>query len=310
MPPFDINNAMSDPRVALGIGLLTTRTPQEGISQGIGLLSQQSQLARQREKDRQDQEYRKLMMEMKQKEADAPKYRTVGTDLVDMNTMQPVYRAPAPALTPYQEITLGNAAEDRDYRHKLQQEKLEREQKEKRDKALDSGAERYSKAIESSGIGDVLGSVESFENLTQGIEDIPGYGAGAAKPAWALDDTGKAIRQEVATIRNNILKARSGGAVTPSEADRLLQELGDGIGSTDQQLLYGINKVKNMLAGKQRNLEAGYDPGAIDLYRERGGTITSDRFKATSNTPAPAAPPAAPIDPGLDAELRRRGLLK
>ena len=39
MAEFDINSFLSSPAAALGIGLLTSRTPQEGISQGVGLLS-------------------------------------------------------------------------------------------------------------------------------------------------------------------------------------------------------------------------------------------------------------------------------
>ena len=58
MPPFDINSALSDPRVALGIGLLTARTPQEGISQGVGLLSKQSELERQRRQDELERRYK------------------------------------------------------------------------------------------------------------------------------------------------------------------------------------------------------------------------------------------------------------
>lgn len=69
MPPFDINAALSDPRVALGIGLLTTRTPQEGISQGVGLLSKQSEMERERKKQQMDEEYKKAVLEMKQREA-------------------------------------------------------------------------------------------------------------------------------------------------------------------------------------------------------------------------------------------------
>ena len=36
---FDINSLLSNPIAALGIGLLTSKTPQEGIKQGFGLLS-------------------------------------------------------------------------------------------------------------------------------------------------------------------------------------------------------------------------------------------------------------------------------
>ena len=59
---IDFNTAMSDPRVAFGLGLLSTKTPQEGIAQGIGLLSQQSTLKRQQMLDELDKKYKEAQI--------------------------------------------------------------------------------------------------------------------------------------------------------------------------------------------------------------------------------------------------------
>lgn len=65
---FDINNFLSNPIAALGIGLLTSNTPQEGIKQGMGLLSAQSERKRQEQQDKLNQ----LLLTMKIKEAGQP----------------------------------------------------------------------------------------------------------------------------------------------------------------------------------------------------------------------------------------------
>lgn len=308
---FDINAAMSDPRVALGIGLLSTRTPQEGIAQGMGLLSKQSEVKRQQKMDELERLYKtaqikhlddpstsfgKLIAERDSLAPNDPKRALYDAQIQKENTISNPY---VMGPNPYQQIQLQNQEEDRNW--KRDQAILAAE--EKRNNNLSGQAEKYAKAIESSGIGDIHGAVNRFENLTTGLEDIPGFGAGKILPDVMQDDTGKAIRQEVATIRNSILKARSGGAVTPQESDRLLQELGDGYGKTDAQLRYGISNVRKMMESKLGNIEAGYDPAALDMYQQRGGTIRKSGGKAD---PAPSM--SNTIDPALDAEMTRRGL--
>ena len=87
------------------------------------------------------------------------------------------------------------------------------------------------KQVEKSGLPELGTTLKTLDEVLGGIDDvkgdIPGVGPlDANKPDAALPPKGKQIRQLSAQLRNSILKARSGGAVTPQEATRLLQELG------------------------------------------------------------------------------------
>lgn len=148
----------------------------------------------------------------------------------------------------------------------------------KKDTALRQGVEKYSKQLTDSGIADLLNSVTQFNNSTQNIEDLPGFGATYAAPDFAISEAGRDLRQTVATIRNNILRARSGGAVTPQEADRLLEELGEGFTKNDAQLKQGIANIEAILREKLTNINAGYGKDVLDQYVANGGNVRLDRL--------------------------------
>lgn len=62
MPPFDFESLMQNPIAAMGIGLLTSNTPQEGIKQGFGLLNAASERKRQKELDKLREEELRMKM--------------------------------------------------------------------------------------------------------------------------------------------------------------------------------------------------------------------------------------------------------
>jgi len=157
---------------------------------------------------------------------------------------------------------------------------------------IEKNTQKLSSTLDKSGIVDLVGSLESITSIINANpEDIPGMGKGAAIPAFALSTEGKILRQSVATLRNSILKARSGGAVTPQEASRLLEELGSGAGKTDKQLRIGIGKVIKRFQDTLQNIKGGFRQEAVEKLAERSGGDIFGRINALSiNTGGKQAP--------------------
>jgi hypothetical protein len=82
------------------------------------------------------------------------------------------------------------------------------------------------------------------------------------------------MNQAYAGVRNQILKARAGAAVTPSEAERFLQEIGDPYTGDYKQRLesFSSQRRKEYLDKLQAYQEAGFDiPQSLQIG---GGTET------------------------------------
>lgn len=164
--------------------------------------------------------------------------------------------------------------------------------------------ERLSRDLDKGGLPELDTSVRALEAAMTKFEgrNLPGFGEVAgALPDWMVSGEGKELRQTYAAVRNAILKARSGGAVTDGEARRLLQELGEGFGRGDDLARQGVINVRNILNEKLLNVRGGYTPEAIGMYEERGGLNLSGvqrQALPAGVTPQPiqqgAVRPAAP----------------
>lgn len=178
---------------------------------------------------------------------------------------------------------------------------------EARQKKIEAEAERYGKTLESTGLSELLSAAERAANVAAGEGDIAGYGPAVnALPSFLVSQAGKNNRQEISGLKNTILKARSGGAVTPQEAERLGSEIGDNIGSDDMLLRKGINNVSSTLAEKLANAQSAFSPEAIQLYEGRGGIGAGFASKYRKSAETPAIQPMT-IDPAAArAELERR----
>jgi hypothetical protein len=152
-------------------------------------------------------------------------------------------------------------------------------------------------------------NVPQFESLLSDVEadiakvkDIPGYGGIMGNlPTYLQSEEGRALRQKIATLRNLTLKDRSGAAVTNQELSRLLEELGTGMLKSDADLKRGLAGVRKNLDAVKQNVVAGVDDATLNEYQQRGG-MQLKRGGA-------AKPPASDLG-GIEAELKRRGLLK
>ena len=217
-------------------------------------------------------------------QAQQPEYKVVGNQMLKMDkaagTVEPIYSAPNQP-TEYQQMRVDM---QREQNQRMADDRA-RIQKESQDKALQAQTEKYSKTLESTGLSDLLSAAERAKNAVSGEGDIPGYGEiVGALPDWMSSQAGKDTRQSIAELQNALLKARSGGAVTPGEYDRLKSELGAGFGRGDANLRKGIANVTATLQNKMRNAQAGYSPEAVGLYEERGG-LTGRNLNSTIKPP-------------------------
>jgi hypothetical protein len=166
-----------------------------------------------------------------------------------------------------------------------------------KEKIKNEGTRNLSESIEKGGVTELLTSLKKLDAaIPGGIEgseadgDIPGIGGAAnitelslplignvGKVGYgALSDEGKKVKQLVANIRNAILKARSGGAVSDGEADRMLEEIGLGLAKGDADLRRGLQGVKDILKSRLQLIEAGADPEILSAFRKRPGAITTE----------------------------------
>jgi hypothetical protein len=154
----------------------------------------------------------------------------------------------------------------------------------------EKGVMKISDKFEKSGIPEILPALERIDELLisaglpQGIDtvdpkkDVPGFGRAAGLlPDILVTRAGEDLRQDVNSLVNILLKARSGGAVTPQEASRLAAELKGA--NTDRALVRGLRNLKSTLDQKMKNTLAGVSVDSKNLYTERNpGVIDSSIF--------------------------------
>ena len=113
-----------------------------------------------------------------------------------------------------------------------------------------------------------------------GISNVSGaslFGVNVGSPArLLLSEEGKNVRQLADNVKNALLKARSGGAVTDNEASRLTQELGQGLFSTDNDFRRGLKNIKDIFRDKVALIESGSDPDILADYRRQKGALTTE----------------------------------
>lgn len=166
---------------------------------------------------------------------------------------------------------------------------------EKEQGAVNTETRRLSSKLVDEGITDLESAitiadteVSKYFDPTTGqrkTNDIPGYGGlDSMRPNFLLGAEGKSLRNQLATVRNLILKARSGAAVTDPEMMRLAEELGTAMGQGEAEMIQAYTNVKKRLAHVKGGIYAGFAPEVVDTYESRLG----------ANAPRLQAPQAAP----------------
>jgi hypothetical protein len=145
---------------------------------------------------------------------------------------------------------------------------------------------KFSEAMTRMGVPELKGDVDRvsgllgpyYEGGEREGEGIEGVGGGGWKPNRMVGDDAIKLRQGLASVRNKLLKLRSGAAVTDPEMARFAQELVerlDGL-STDRELLLTwpaiVEGVRNVEAG----IAAGYDPEVREVFYEQYRELTGE----------------------------------
>ncbi len=142
-------------------------------------------------------------------------------------------------------------------------------------KTLDRDVQKLSGNITKAMLPDLQAGIAQIDDeLRPYIESnsgLPGMGGLSNLGDWAFTEGGRAMKARVAKIRNMILKARSGGAVTPSEATRLLTEFSLGVMNTDEDFLRSWVDFKEQIARGEQNIYAGFTDEVKDTYLQNLG---------------------------------------
>lgn len=166
----------------------------------------------------------------------------------------------------------------------------------KRDEKVEKGVTKYSDTLQKEGIPELEAAVSGAEAVLNKYPagQVPGIGAVKnALPAAAMSDEGKNVRQALAQVRNIVLSARSGAAVTDQELRRLVEEIGTGVGMSEDDIRNGLGRVRTRLETIKANTAAGVSDDVKSLYEERGG-VKIQRGGAT----APSGPKAGTVQDG------------
>ncbi len=179
-------------------------------------------------------------------------------------------------------------------RMELQEEEMQRKKEGhedrmslKREQKLDRDVETISKRLEKSGIMGQKNSFDIIEDYLKGmnvdlanektfknVEDIPGMGVGGSfRPDFATPNDAVQFRQNVQSLANQLLKQRSGAAVTDQEYRRFLKEVGSGDFSSEENLMTGLAKMKKDLISLEDNIMKSADPKALKEYKRRMGIM-------------------------------------
>jgi hypothetical protein len=148
-------------------------------------------------------------------------------------------------------------------------------------KAIKEDAEQYSRRLETSGIPAAASKLEDVDRALDISKKGDAKGIGPVADAIyaqspllfksVYGDEAAAQRGAVATLKNEAIHAISGAATSESEMKRY--EEGLKTVNDEASLRRFIASAKQDLYYRQRNIEAGHDEKAIDLYKKRGGTV-------------------------------------
>jgi hypothetical protein len=165
--------------------------------------------------------------------------------------------------------------------------------------ALNAGVVKYGGEL--AGLQELQSAIEQADALIEpqrGSGNIKGVGGlsnqqGMIGNIAAKLEGGTDLRNALAPVRNTILKARSGGAVTPQEGDRLLTEFGQVMGASDADFLRAWDNFKARNADVLRGIESQYSPGVLEEYSRRRAAREA---ASAPRQPAPQQPaPQAPV---------------
>lgn len=209
--------------------------------------------------------------------------------------LQSQLQAQRMGLTTEQMRLLDDRLKGRSSSEEARQLRFKEAQAYKMGKDVDRDLEVFSKRTEM--VPSMQYSMSELDKLIPEKGDIPGVGVGKSRiPGFLLSPEGQSVRQHALSLINAQLKLQSGTAVTPTEAERKLKELGMGWDSTPEQFRKGYSNLKNQVIKEVKNKEKSIKPAALEEAKNRG-IITSKDFVETKKSSQPD------FDSMTDAEL-------
>ena len=174
--------------------------------------------------------------------------------------------------------------EDRDLNRQLRQDTAEENRRLKIQAKIDKEVENISKRFEKDAIPQREASITEIETYlekqgailndpkTYNKVSIPGMGVGGGlRPDMLTPKEAVDFRQNVQSLANQLLKVRSGAAVTDPEYNRFLKEVGAGNFSTEVDLLSGLRKMKRDINLQKENILKSAEPEVRQEYLKRMG---------------------------------------
>lgn len=141
-------------------------------------------------------------------------------------------------------------------------------------KELDRYTRMYGQEREKVGLPDMQSYITDADKVLSKYEgkSIPGIGVMDFSSKFTQE--GSDVRQAVGAVRNALLKALSGAAVTESEAQRLEDQM-FGPFATEKSFRNGWTTLKNAISAKEKNIDQSYDPLIVETYRSRNPSAKS-----------------------------------
>jgi hypothetical protein len=128
---------------------------------------------------------------------------------------------------------------------------------------------------------------------------------------WAVSDEGQRYGQAIANLRDLVSRMRSGAVLNAGEEHHYLSLLGDDVLGDPRKAAAGINAVRQGVAQKLRNAQAGYvKTGVLDDYEGTGATtFRAPIFSGTGRRIAVVDPSGRPatLDESELAEALKNG---
>lgn len=159
----------------------------------------------------------------------------------------------------------------------------------RKDEATNKAVTKFSDTIQKEGIPELETAVGQAEGEIAKYKEGTVPGVGPVKnvaPDFLMSTEGKSVRQALAQVRNIVLSARSGAAVTDQELRRLVEELGTGVGKSEADLRRGLKQIRDRIEAIKTNSAAGVSDDVLKTYTDRGGIPIK---RGAKGAPAPAA---------------------
>ena len=112
--------------------------------------------------------------------------------------------------------------------------------------------------------------------FNKGVTNLPGMGGlegGAFR--WLAGADGREVRDTLAGLRNKLINAQAGTAVSAEEYKRMAEELGVAFGGSDTDVIRAYLKTRKELEGIKQKTVAGFSRNAQAMYNYRLGAFST-----------------------------------